>query len=233
MADPNKIAIVAGAGPGLGQALCRKLLTEGYSVAGLSRGAQADQSLSSHASFLAVSCDVTDAGSVDLAVERVENRWGTASVYIHSAAYLHMGSFLETKPKDFLDLWQVVCLGAVHGIQRVLPGMLTQQQGTILVTGATASIKAGNGFSAFSSAKFALRGLTQSLAREFGPLGIHVAHILLDGLIWGQQAENRFHAEKGACMLPEAIAETYFHLIQQHRSSWTQELDLRPDRESF
>ena len=121
----------------------------------------------------------------------------------------------------------------MHGLQRVLPNMLLNKSGTILVSGATASIKAGAGFSAFASAKFALRGLTQSLAREFGPQGIHVAHIIIDGLVWGPQAEKIFRKDPEICLKPSAIADSYFHLIQQHHSAWTYELDLRPDIERF
>ena len=236
MKSLNKVAIVAGVGFGLGEALCQRLINEGYRVAGLSRSTEVGNELVNRfgkEAFLPLQCDLTDPHSVNIAISTVEEQLGTTSVYIHNAAYLHMGEFLETSAEDFESLWKVTCLGAVHGIQRVLPNMLEQKRGTILVTGATASIKAGSGFSAFSSAKFALRGLTQSLAREYSPQGIHIAHVLLDGLIWGAQSRNKFSAKEEDCLLPEAIADSYFHLIQQHRSSWTQELDLRPDCETF
>lgn len=104
--------------------------------------------------------------------------------------------------------------------------------GVILVIGASASIKAGNLFSTFSSAKFALRGLAQSLAREYSPQGIHIAHIVIDGAVWGKQAMG-FGRTKEQCLSPEAIAKTCLHLIQQNHSAWTQELDLRPNIETF
>ncbi len=236
MNDSNKIAVVAGVGFGLGEALCQRLINEGYHVAGLARGTEVGNELVNHfgsEAFLPLSCDLTDPHSVNTAISTVEAQLGSTSVYIHNAAYLHMGDFLDTAPEDFENLWKVICLGAVRGIQRVIPTMLEQKSGAILVTGATASIKAGAGFSAFSSAKFALRGLTQSLAREYGSQGIHIAHILLDGLIWGTQSSDTFSAKETDCLLPEAIADSYYHLIQQHRSSWTQELDLRPDCEPF
>ena len=227
----DKVAIVAGVGAGLGIALCKRLLTEGYKVAGLSRSADTEVELGKN--YLPLGCDITNAESVDNAVTQIENTFGYASVYIHNAAYLVHSPFLEADEEQFTSLWKVSCLGAMLGIQRVLPNMLAQHHGTILVSGATASIKAGVNFSAFASAKFALRGLTQSLAREFAPQGIHVAHVVLDGAIWGWQAEHKFKRDQQDCLQPEAIADNYLFLVNQHQSTWTQELDLRPFVESF
>ena len=226
----SKVAIVAGAGEGLGIALCKRLLAAGYLVAGLSRTATSHQELGEH--FLPLVCDLTDAVAADNAISSVEQRYGKVSVYIHNAAYLLRKEFLKTSEKDFADMWSLVCLGAVHGMQRVLPNMLSAGNGVILLTGATASVKAGGGFAAFASAKFALRGLAQSLARDYAPQGIHVAHIVIDGAIWGKQAQG-FGLEQSQCLTSEAIAETYLHLINQPRSAWTFELDLRPYKELF
>lgn len=231
MNSNNKVAVVAGVGAGLGIALCEKLLSEGYRVAALSRSAKTENALAK--SYLELACDISDADSVNRAITTVEKQLGNVDVYIHNAAYLVHKPFLDLSEADFTDIWKTSCLGALHGVQRVLPNMLSNKSGTILVSGATASVKAGAEFAAFASAKFALRGLTQSLAREFGAKGIHVAHILLDGIIWGPQAEHKFGLAPDVCMKPSAIAESYLHLIKQHRSTWTQELDLRPDNESF
>lgn len=228
--NPDKIAIVADVGDGLGVALCQRLLAEGYAVAGLSRTAAQQPRLGDN--YLSLACDLTNPAAVDNAITTAEQRFGAASVYIHNAAFLLHRDFLQTSTQDFAHLWQVVCLGAVNGVQRVLPNMLAVNSGTILLTGATASIKAGAGFAAFASAKFALRGLVQSLAREYAQQGIHVVHIIVDGAIWGKQAENFGRTERD-CLSAEAIADTYLYLIGQHRSAWTQELDLRPDREWF
>ena len=227
----KKVAIVAGVGAGLGQALCQKLLSEGYWVAGLSRSNKLEIDLGER--YFPIACDLTDSSSIDQAISDAESRLGTVSVYIHNAAYLLHKPFLDTTEEAFSDIWKLSCLAAVHGIQRVLPNMLLEKSGTILVSGATASIKAGAEFSAFASAKFALRGLTQSLAREYGSQGVHIAHIILDGLIWGPQAKYKFEKKPEICIKPSAIADSYFHLIQQHHSSWTQELDLRPAIEVF
>ncbi len=230
MTDPRKTAIVAGVGDGLGTALCRRLLAAGYGVGGLSRSGAKQSALGDD--YLPLACELTDAAAVDASVSEVEQRFGPASVYIHSAAYLLRKEFLQTAADDFVDLWRVICLGAVHGVQRVLPSMLAAGSGTILFTGATASVKAGGGFAAFASAKFALRGMAQSLAREYSPQGIHVAHVVIDGVIWSKRAAG-FGLSEGQCLEADAIAETYLHLINQPRSAWTHELDLRPDVEVF
>lgn len=233
--ENKKIAIIAGMGEGLGLSLAKKLLAESYYVVGLSRSAKSQTELGEH--YLAIACDITDQKSHKNALVEIEKISGNVSVYIHNAAYLIQKPFLETSKDDFMKLWGVCCLSAMQGIQSILPTMLDRHdkkgKGTILVTGATASIKAGSQFSAFSSAKFALRGLTQSLAREFSPQGIHIAHIIIDGAVWGWQAEHKFARKQHDCLQAEAIAESYYHLIQQHRSAWTHELDLRPDIEVF
>ena len=110
--------------------------------------------------------------------------------------------------------------------------MLENGGGEIIFIGATASMKGNAGFSAFASAKFALRGLAQSLAREFAPQGVHVAHLVIDGVMWGERAKN-WGMTMEQCIKPKAVAETVLHLVQQDNSAWTFELDLRPDVENF
>lgn len=236
MTDHSDIAIVAGVGSGLGAALCRRLAEAGYRVAGLARGTTTSRDLAADLGpdrFLALACDVTDAADVDAAVGQVEAQWGPATVYVHNAAPFHIGAFADTDPTTFESLWRTMCLGAVHGAQRVLPGMLEVQRGVLLLIGATASVKASASFSAFGSAKFAVRGLSQSLARELGPQGIHVAHLVIDGVIWSDRVRDNYGMKQEQCLDPDALARTCVHLIGQDRSAWTQELDIRPDVESF
>jgi len=236
MTEQPRIALVAGVGSGLGKALCHQLAQAGYCVAGLARGTQSGRELLEELGpdrFLAVRCDVTDAAQVDSALVQVEAQWGRASVYVHNAAPFHMHPFAQTDPGTFESLWRTTCLGAVHGAQRVLPAMLEAGHGTLLFIGATASVKASAEFSAFGAAKFALRGLAQSLARELGPQGIHVAHLIIDGVMWGERAQDNFKMQRGHCLEPESVARTCLHLIEQDRSAWTHELDIRPDVETF
>ncbi|WP_164513362.1 SDR family NAD(P)-dependent oxidoreductase [Thiosocius teredinicola] len=236
MSDSKKIAVIAGIGDGLGFHLSTQLAAAGYRVAGLARSAAAGERLSAEIGndrFVAIGCDVSDAEQVDAAVSQVEQHFGQPAVYIHNAATLHHQEFLNTAPADFELQWRTSCLGAVHGAQRVLPAMLQHKAGTLLLIGATASIKAGAGFAAFGSAKFALRGLGQSLAREYGPKGIHVAHLIIDGVMWGQRARDTFRMREDQCLDPAAVAQTCLTLIEQPRSAWTHELDIRPDVETF
>jgi len=183
--------------------------------------------------FLPLSCDLTDAAQVDAAVGEVEAHFGPVDAYIHNVARLHRQAFVETAPGEFESMWRSICLSAVLGTQRVLPAMLERGRGSLLLMGATASVKAGADFSAFAAGKFALRGLAQSLARELGPRGIHVAHLVIDGVMWSERARDSFGMTEAQCLDPDAVAGTCLHLLEQQRSAWTHELDIRPDVETF
>ena len=231
----QRTAVVAGLGAGLGGALCRTLAGAGYRVAGLARSEGAGRALEEELGegFMGLRCDLTEAADVVRAVDAVTERFGHPGVYVHNAAGFHHQAFTETAPAVFEDLWRVTCLAAVHGARTVLPAMVEQGRGTLLMVGATASVKAGGGFSAFGSAKFALRGLAQALAREYGPRGIHVAHLVIDGVIWGARARDRFGLTEDQCLDPGSIARTCLAVVEQPPDCWTHELDVRPAPESF
>lgn len=230
-------ALVTGVGPGLGASICRRLVSAGFSVAALARssayGARLADDVAQSNRFRFYACDVTKSDSVNAAADEARSTLGEFSVLVHNASTIHIASFMETTAQQFEDLWRVTCLGAVNSAQAVLPDLLTRKSSAMIFTGATASLRGGASFSAFASAKFALRGLSQSLAREFGPKGVHVAHVNVDGLIWSAGARDRFDAKEDECLQPDAIADQYLSLIDQDRSAWTQELDLRPYSESF
>jgi NAD(P)-dependent dehydrogenase (short-subunit alcohol dehydrogenase family) len=235
-AQPKKTAIIAGLGPGLGHALCLTLAEAGYAVGGISRSGSIDDQLIDELGaslYHPASADLTKASEVNRAISEIEQHFGTATIYIHNAARIHYQSFPETPPDVFESLWRNQCLGAVHGAQRVLPGMLARQEGTLLFIGATGSVKAGSGFSAFASAKFALRGLTQALARELGPKGIHVAHLIIDGVILSEQAKHKYGLREDECLNPHSVARSCLSLIQQEKTAWTHEMDIRPAKETF
>ncbi len=234
----NKIAVVAGVGPCLGAALSKALVEAGYYVAALARttrfGKNLQQELNqSGNNFNIFHCDVTDDNAVRETFDKISKQHGEISVFIHNTGNLLIKGLIETHPQEFEDMWRLTCLGAFHCSRYALAEMLKNNSGTIIFTGATAALRGGENFSAFASAKFALRGLAQSMAREYGPQGIHVAHVNIDGLLWGEQAEKRFGSKKELCLDPAAVAENYLFLINQHRSAWTQELDLRPDVEEY
>lgn len=229
-------ALVTGVGPGLGAAICRRLVNAGFRVAAVARSSSSGDELAGELSagqFRFYQADVAAATSLDAAVERARAELGPFSVLVHNASSIHIAPFADTPNEQFERLWQVTCLGGVNSVRAVLPDLTKRGDGAMIFTGATASLRGGAQFAAFASAKFALRGLVQALAREHGPNGIHVAHVIIDGLIWAQQARDRFNANKADCLRPEAIADQYVQLIEQDRSAWTHELDLRPYKETF
>jgi NAD(P)-dependent dehydrogenase (short-subunit alcohol dehydrogenase family) len=154
-------------------------------------------------------------------------------VMIHNAQLLMIKPFTEISADAFEQVWRVPCLGAMASAQAVLPHMASRKSGTVIFSGATAGLRGGASFSAFASAKFALRGLAQALAREFGPKGVHVAHVVIDGLIDAPQTDLRFGPAASGRMDSKSVAEAYVGLAAQHPSAWTQEMDLRPFAERF
>lgn len=226
------IALITGIGPGLGVALARAFAADGYDIAGMARTARMREALSTAvaplgALYTHLTCDVADgpamAGILASLTDRIE-------VAVHNAARLIISDLSTISAADFEDTWRVSTLGAFNLAQAVLPGMATRGRGTLIFTGATASLRGGARFSAFASAKFALRGLAQVLAREYQPKGVHVAHVVVDGLIDAPQTDVRF-GPGHARLSPDAVAKTYLQLARQDRSVFTHELDLRPGTE--
>lgn len=224
------LLLVFGFGPGLGEALASTFGAAGYRVAGASRSAETDQSLEA---FQHYSCDVTDAGSVEHCVSQIVGDLGPPSVVVYNPMMLRIRPFLEIEPDEFESVWRVSCLGAMLAAKAVLPSMLDAGGGSLILTGATASIRGSANFASLATAKFGLRGLSQSLAREFGPKGIHVVHSIIDGLIWAPQTIERFSPKQESCLSAAAIARAYLEVSRQEASCWTQELDLRPSVGAF
>lgn len=234
----SRVALVTGVAEGFGETLCVRLAKAGYAVAGLARSNRVEQSLAerigeSGGIYRHITCDVTDAQTVKATVDDIEQNQGAVDVLVHNAHRLLIKPFDETDLAEFQAVWQTACFGAAASAQAVIPHMLSRGRGTIILTGATAAVRGGARFSAFASAKFALRGLAQALAREYGPRGIHVVHTILDGLIWEPQTRERFDPEEASCLDAEGMAQAYLHVIQQDRRAWTHELDLRPFSEKF
>ena len=232
-----QVAVVAGVGPGLGAALCRRLAATGYAVAAVARSVTFCEELAAvaraaGATLSCYACDLRLPDTVDETMARIEGELGQPRVLIYHAGAFQMSALIDTTPEDMRTLWEVNCFGAYLCARRLAPGMLADG-GTMVFTGATAGVKASARFSAFGSAKFALRGLAQGLARELGPQGVHVAHVVIDGIINTQRSRTRSGMPADHCLDADAIAESYLHLIRQHRSAWTFELDLRPDVEPF
>jgi NAD(P)-dependent dehydrogenase (short-subunit alcohol dehydrogenase family) len=233
------VAAVLGVGPGLGAAIARRFAGEGFAVALMSRreesvAAVREELEDSGGEALPVTTDATDPDSVAAAFERVRAELGDPEVFVYNAGAFQMGGVLEVSPAKFDECFRANCAGAFYAAREVLPAMVEEGRGTVLLTGATASMRGSARFSALAVGKFGLRALAQSMAREFGPQGVHVLHIIVDGQINTPRIQEMSPDREDHTMLsPEAIAETYWQLHAQDRTAWTLELDLRPAVESF
>jgi NAD(P)-dependent dehydrogenase (short-subunit alcohol dehydrogenase family) len=229
-----KVAFITGVGSGLGGAITRRFARGHYSVGLMARHPDYIEELARQireegGKAIAVVGDVSRREDVRSAVTRLQNELGPVHLLVHNASATNRAGLLGTSPQAFESAWRVISLGAFLCAQETAPGMIEGGEGVMLFTGATSSVRGGN-WLAFSSAKFALRGLVQSLARELWPQGIHVAHILVDGVI-GEARETSSAAEP--LLDPQQMAEAYWHLANQAPAAWSLELDLRPNRENF
>jgi NAD(P)-dependent dehydrogenase (short-subunit alcohol dehydrogenase family) len=227
--------LVAGVGPALGIAVATRFAREGYRVAMLARSRDRLAAMAAQAPdrLVAIPCDVTDPAQVNAAFEETELRLGPLVCAVFNAGAYRRGSILDIEPNDFEHCWRV---GAFAGLligQAAARRMVARGSGTILFTGATASLRGGANFANLASPKFALRALAQSMARELGPRGIHVAHVIIDGQIGGTAGGDDCARLPDSRLAPDAIAEAYLNLHRQHRSAWSQEIDLRPWAERF
>jgi NAD(P)-dependent dehydrogenase (short-subunit alcohol dehydrogenase family) len=235
----GRVAAVLGVGPGLGAAVAWRFAREGFAVALMARNEDGLSGIRQEienggGTALPVSADATDPASVEAAFERVRRELGDAEVFVYNAGAFQMGGILEIPPERFDECFQANCAGAFYAARQVLPAMLEAGRGTIVLTGATASLRGSARFSALAVGKFGLRALAQSMAREFGPQGIHVAHVIIDGQInTPSMREMSPGREEHTMLSPAAVAETYWQLHSQDRTAWTLELDLRPAVESF
>jgi NAD(P)-dependent dehydrogenase (short-subunit alcohol dehydrogenase family) len=231
----KSVCVVTGVGPGTGLAVSRRFAEAGYAVAMMARSAEALAGFARDVPGThAVAADVSDPASVDAAFARVRRELGAPNVLVHNAGNAVFGSILDVKPESFEAAWRVNAYGLYLTARAVLPDMLAAGRGTILVTGATAARRGGAGFAAFASAKAAQRVLAESIARSVGSRGVHVAYVVIDGVI-DMPATRAFFANKPDefFLRPDAIAETYHHLAHQDRSAWTFEADVRPFGETW
>ena len=235
----GRVAAVLGVGPGLGAAVARRFAGEGFSVAMMARReeslAETRQDIERDGgATLPFSADATDADSVATAFERVRAELGDPEVLVYNAGAFQTGGVLEISPPQFDECFRANCAGAFYSAREVLPAMVEAGRGTILLTGASAALRGKARFSALAVGKFGLRALAQSMAREFGPQGIHVSHIIIDGQINTPSIREMMPDREEHTMLsPDSIAETYWQLHTQDPTAWTLESDLRPSVESF
>ena len=231
----SKICVVTGIGPGLGSAYARRFMKGGYRVALLGR---TQSKLEKYASeidgSLPVVCDVSNIDSVRSAFDTVRNQLGNPSVVIHNAGTGVFKSFLETTPEELKNSLSVNIEGLFHVAKEALPTMIDDGEGSIIITGATASWRGSSKTSAFAAAKGGQRWLAQALAKEFAPRGIHVSYIIIDGLVDMPHTRawmpNRHTSE---FIAPDAIADLAWYLAHQPPEAWTFELDARPAAEKW
>jgi NAD(P)-dependent dehydrogenase (short-subunit alcohol dehydrogenase family) len=234
----NKVLLVAGAGEGLGKSVAKRFASEGYAVALAARGTDKLTRLANEVAGQAFAADLSDEKQVIGLFEAVESRLGAIEAVAFIAATRVQGAFAELTLEDFERVWRQSCLSGFLVAREAARRMLPRKRGSVIFTGASGSTRGRAGFAAFAAAKGGLRFMAQSMARELGPQGIHVATVLIDGAIdskrmWRDHRERMEKLGADGALHPHAIAETYWQIHSQHRSAWTHEVDLRPWKEPF
>jgi NAD(P)-dependent dehydrogenase (short-subunit alcohol dehydrogenase family) len=224
------VALITGVGPGTGTALARRFAKGGYRVAMLARNqerlAAMEQELPTAKAF---ACDVADPAALSATIDAIEATWAAPSVLIHNAVAATFGNFLEIDPDVLNRNFQVNTMSLLHLARRLAPAMLQARRGSIIVTGNTSALRGRPGFAGFAPTKAAQRILAESLARQLGPQGIHVAYIVIDAVIdldwtrarWPDRPDDFF-------IKPSAIADEAFHIAHQDRSAWSFNVEIRP-----
>jgi NAD(P)-dependent dehydrogenase (short-subunit alcohol dehydrogenase family) len=225
-------ALIVGAGSGLSAALARALAKDGIKVALAARSTDDLEPLVKETGARAFACDASVRAQVDKLFADVDSALGAPDIVIYNASFRTRGPFVDLDPADVEKALDVTAFGAFLVAQHAARRMLPNKHGAILLTGASAGVKGYPQSAPFAMGKFALRGLAQSMARELSPQGIHVAHFVIDGGI--RSAARTEPADRPDSMLdPDAIALSYWNVLQQPRSAWTWELELRPWVEKF
>jgi NAD(P)-dependent dehydrogenase (short-subunit alcohol dehydrogenase family) len=238
-------ALIIGAGDATGGAIARAFAAEGYTACVNRRPRHADKLEALAASIRdsghearAFPADARDEDAMITLVETVEREVGPIDVAVFNIGANVRFAVTDTSAQVYRKVWEMAAFAGFLMGREVAKRMVERQRGTIIFTGATASLRGGDGFSAFSGAKAALRMLAQSMARELGPQGIHVAHVVIDGgidteFVRGLRPDFEEAKAHDLVLSPDAIAAQYVMLHKQHRSAWTHELDLRPWGEKF
>lgn len=245
MSDPKGACLIVGVGDGLGSALARAFAAEGYAVCMTRRArhlpvleALAQDIREAGGAARAFGVDARAEDEVVALFERIEREVGPLEVVIFNIGANVRFPIRETTARVFHKVWEMACFAGFLAGREAARAMAPRGRGTILFTGATASVRGRDGFAAFAAAKHGLRAVAQSMARELGPQGIHVAHLVIDGAIDGAFIRsNRDDVDallaRDEILKPEDIAQAYVAVHRQPRSAWTHEMDLRPWREAW
>jgi NAD(P)-dependent dehydrogenase (short-subunit alcohol dehydrogenase family) len=231
MSEPKKrVCAVVGVGPGNGAALARRFAAEGYAVALLARGLELTAALAKElpgsASF---ACDVADAGSIEKAFAGIRQSLGEVDTLVYNAGSGTWGTIEDATAADFEAAWRVNTLGAFLTSKQVIPAMKKAGQGNIVFIGATASRRGNVKTAVFAPAKAAQRSLAESMARHLWPLGIHVSVVIVDGVVDLPRTRSMLKEKPDSFFIkPDDLAHSVFQITQQHRSTWSFEVEARP-----
>jgi NAD(P)-dependent dehydrogenase (short-subunit alcohol dehydrogenase family) len=233
-----KTLLVAGAGQGLGKAVAKRFAREGYALALAARQPERLASLAAEIGASAFPADLANEADVAALFSNVETSLGPVEAVAFVAATRVQGPFAELAAADFERVWRQSCLSGFLVGREAARRMLPRGRGTVIFTGASGSTRGRAHFAAFAAAKGGLRFMAQSMARELGAQGIHVATVLIDGAIdsermWRDHRDRMQQLGPDGALKPDAIAETYWQIHSQQRSAWTHEVDLRPWKEPF
>ena len=239
----NKVALVVGAGDSTGGAVARRFAREGFTACVTRRSLDKlqpllDQIKADGGAAHGFASDARQEAEVVALVEQIESSVGPIEVLVFNIGANVPCSILDETARKYFKIWEMTCLGGFLNGREVARRMVARGRGTIVFTGATASLRGSANFAAFAGAKHALRALAQSMARELGPRGLHVAHVVVDGAIDTAFIRDNFPAkyaqkDQDGILDPDHIAENYWMLHQQPRDAWTFELDLRPWMETW
>ena len=237
MADGNKrpVCAVVGVGPGNGEAIARRFAADGYAVALMARGAELTAELAAELPGAeAYACDVTEAASVGRAFAAIRSDLGDVDALIYNAGSGVWGNVEEIKAEDLERSWRVNTLGLSLSGREAIPAMRRRGQGAIIVVGATASRRGAAGAAAFAQSKMAQRALTESMARHLWPAGVHVALIVVDGVVGGPVTRTRFTDRTDDFFIdPAGVAAIAADLVKQDRAAWSFEVEARPFKEKW
>ena len=235
MEKTDPVAIVTGVGPGTGAAIARRFSRGGYSVAMLARNRERLNALereipNSHA----YPCDVTNEAQLDATIEAIGAKLGAPKVLIHNAVGGAFGNFMEIDPKVLNQNFQVNTMALLYLARRLAPAMVAAGEGAIIASGNTSALRGKAGFAGFAPTKAAQRILAESIARDLGPKGVHVAYVLIDAVIDLEWTRKRFpEAPNEFFITPAAIADEIWHVAHQDKCAWSFNVEVRPFRESW
>ncbi|RON22779.1 glucose 1-dehydrogenase [Pseudomonas brassicacearum] len=234
----KKVVLVVGAGDATGGAIAKRFAKEGYVACVTRRSADKLQPLvdaikANGGDAHGFACDARKEEEVIALVEQIESEIGPIEAFVFNIGANVPCSILEETARKYFKIWEMACFSGFLNAREVAKRMAKRQRGTILFTGATAGMRGAAGFAAFAGAKHGIRALAQSMARELGPMNIHVAHVVVDGAIDTDFIRESFPEkyatkDEDGILNPEHIAENYWYLHSQPRDAWTFELDLRP-----